>query len=243
MAGFKIRKREGGREKTNKQTPSQIGKFHHKRWAPETQLGTQTKKKSLSLQVRTFTCADCHSSVNLILFVFWCSHLLGLELRHKVLPEALLLSQLPLLQHHVEGVQEGVEGRIERHHQHDHCHVHLSGDLRSLHGHETQQAYREPTQEVGYDHGEKPASYGHVMRLWSDAVGAAVDVTTLQSMHAVSSHRQVDEELARGDQHKEDQGEHDHDTKGVALASKTFEPTGSVCLDSSLAHHFQTWIL
>ena len=82
--------------------------------------------------------------------------------RLQALQQARLLCFLAFLHQHVEGVDEGVQRGVEWHHEDGHSDIELARDGCSCGGQHTQQADREPAQEVRQNYGGQAARNGGI---------------------------------------------------------------------------------
>ena len=139
--------------------------------------------------------------------------------------EAALFQSSPFLHDGVEGVEEGVECRVDGQHEDGHGHADLARDGSSLRGQQTQETDGEPAEEVGHGHGDEPASDGQVL----GAPAAVVD------RHAAGVDWPVDEALPHGDEQEEEEVEDDHHAEGVGVAGKRLPGDGQRDADACLA--------
>ena len=91
-----------------------------------------------------------------------CATLLRTQLCFQPLQQVRLLCLPAFLHQHVVGVEEGVQRGIEGHQEDGHSDVDLARNRSSCGGQHTQQADREPAQEVGKNNGGQAASDGGV---------------------------------------------------------------------------------
>ena len=82
--------------------------------------------------------------------------------RLQAFQQARILCFLAFLHQHVEGVEEGVQRGVEGHHEDGHSDVELARDGSSCGSQHTQQADREPAQEVRQNNGGQAARDGDV---------------------------------------------------------------------------------
>ena len=136
---------------------------------------------------------------------------------HRYQP--VLPGQPALLQQAVDGVEEGVDGRVDGQHEDGHGHVDLAGHADAQGGQHAQQPHGEPAQEVRHGHGEQAARQAALL-------AGPPRAQALCLLQAVLLHRLVDEELAHGDQHEEDEVEDDEQAEGVAVAGEVLARDG-----------------
>ena len=129
---------------------------------------------------------------------------------HQRSHEAFLPRPPPLLQDHVQVVQERVQRRVERQHEDGHAHVDLSRDGLTARGQQSQKANGEPAQEVGHGDGEEAASDVQILRLSG----------RVQRGHSVGADRPEDGGLSGSDQEKDEEVEDDDDPEGVMVTSE-----------------------
>ena len=108
--------------------------------------------------------------------------------KQKFQDQLFLFSSAPLLDD-VQCVEEGVDGRVDRQGKDGHGHVDLTWDSDTSGGQQTQEANREPAQEVGHGDGDQAPSDG-------DVLGASCRVN---SAHWTSADRQENDDLSHSD--------------------------------------------
>ena len=152
----------------------------------------------------------CRVSVNRERYLQQCAVFLCTHSRFQALQQVRLLCLPAFLHQHVEGVEEGIQRGVEGHHEDGHSDVELPRDGSSCGGQHTQQADREPTQEVRQNNGGQAARDGGVSgpRFRSRGYG-------------VGAHRTVDERLAHSDQQEQHEVENDHHAEGVVVTMET----------------------
>ena len=128
----------------------------------------------------------------------------------QALQQIRLLCFLAFLHQHVEGVEEGVQRGVEGQDEDGHSDVELARDGSSCGGQNTQQADREPAQEVGHNNGGQAARDGSVS-----------GPCFLGRGYGVRAHRPVDDGLAHSDQQEQHEVQNDHQAEGVVVTLET----------------------
>ena len=110
------------------------------------------------------------------------------------------------LHQHVVDVEEGVQRGVEGHHEDGHSDAEFVRNGSSCGGQLTQQADREPTQEVRQNNGGQAARDGGVS-----------GPRFLRRGYGVGAHRPVDERLAHSDQQEQYKVQNDHHAEGAVV--------------------------
>ena len=135
---------------------------------------------------------------------------------HEYLQELLLLRTLPFLQHHVDVVEKGVEGGVERQHNDGHGNVHFAGNGHTSRRQQTQCGDGEPAGEIRDGNSNQTTRHFQLLGLPGRVCGC----------HAVGANGGEDNSLPRSDEQEENEVENDHDAESVAVSREVVSGDG-----------------
>ena len=146
---------------------------------------------------------------------------------NQLFQQLFLTSSSPSLEKQVESVEERVECRVDRQYQYGHGHIDLPRHRHAQRRQQSQHADGKPAQEVCGRYGDQAARDPEVAIPPGGHLGNVG--------HGVAADRDVDGDLAHGDQQEDDEVEHDQQTEGVAVAREGAPGDGQRDADAGLA--------